>query len=114
MFINIEETPNPNTLKFIPESEIKLDKTYIFNRDDDLQGNQFLETLFDIDGIKSVLIDKSFISITKLDSSVWEVLKTIITSTLGNYLDQNDNSLLLDKITKPKDIFNHLYLYKSY
>ena len=30
MFINVEETPNPNTLKFIPEKDICVDKSYIF------------------------------------------------------------------------------------
>ena len=30
MFINVEETPNPNTLKFIPEKDISVDRVIYF------------------------------------------------------------------------------------
>ena len=46
MFINVEETPNPNTLKFIPENEINVDKSYLFKRQDNLSKNLFIESLF--------------------------------------------------------------------
>ena len=44
MFINVEETPNPNTLKFIPEKDISVDRSYIFKKTDDLKNNDFLKT----------------------------------------------------------------------
>ena len=47
MFINVEETPNPNTLKFIPEEDISVDRSYIFKKTDDLKNNDFLKNLFD-------------------------------------------------------------------
>ena len=46
MFINVEETPNPNTLKFIPEKDISVDRSYIFKKTDDLKNNDFLKELF--------------------------------------------------------------------
>ena len=51
MFINVEETPNPDTLKFIPEQNIDVDKSFIFKKNDDLKGSSFLSTLFDIEGV---------------------------------------------------------------
>ena len=88
MFINVEETPNPNTLKFIPEKDMSVDRSYIFKKTDDLKNNDFLKNLFDIDGVESILIDSDFISITKDDSSSWAVLRTILTSKIGVFLEK--------------------------
>ena len=90
MFINVEETPNPNTLKFIPEKDMSVDKSYIFKKTDDFKNNDFLKNLFDIDGVESILIDSGFISITKDNSSSWEVLRTILTSKIGVFLEKNN------------------------
>ena len=84
MFINVEETPNPNTLKFIPEKDISVDRSYIFKKTDDLRNNDFLKDLFDIDGVESILIDSGFISVTKDNSSSWDVLRTILTSKISD------------------------------
>ena len=90
MFINVEETPNPNTLKFIPEKNISVDKSFIFKKTDDLKKNDFLKNLFDIEGVESILIDSGFISVTKDNSSSWEVLRTILTSKIGVFLEKNN------------------------
>ena len=90
MFINVEETPNPNTLKFVPEKDMSVDRSYIFKKTDDFKNNDFLKNLFDIDGVESILIDSGFISITKDNSSSWEVLRTILTSKIGVFLEKNN------------------------
>ena len=90
MFINVEETPNPNTLKFIPEKDISVDRSYIFKKTDDLKSNDLLKNLFDIDGVESILIDSGFISVTKDNSSSWAVLRTILTSKIGTFLEKNN------------------------
>ena len=91
MFINVEETPNPNTLKFIPEKDMSVDRSYLFKKTDDLKNNNFLTNLFDTDGVESILIDSGFISVTKDNSSTWEVLRTILTSKIGAFLEKNNN-----------------------
>ena len=90
MFINVEETPNPNTLKFIPEKDISVDRSYIFKKADDFKNNYFLKDLFDIDGVESILIDTGFISVTKDNSSSWAALRTILTSKIGVFLEKNN------------------------
>ncbi len=90
MFINVEETPNPNTFKFIPEKNISVDKSYIFKSTDDFKNNAFIKSLFDVDGVESILIDPGFISITKDKSSSWDVLRTILTSKIGVFLERNN------------------------
>ena len=90
MFINVEETPNPNTFKFIPEKNISVDRSYIFKRTDDIRNNEFLKNLFDIEGVESILVDSAFISVTKDHDTSWEVLLTILTSKIGSFLEQNN------------------------
>ena len=90
MFINVEETPNPNTLKFIPEKDMSVDRSYLFKKTDDLKSNDLLKNLFDIDGVESILIDSGFISVTKDNSSSWAVLRTILTSKIGVFLEKNN------------------------
>ena len=90
MFINVEETPNPNTLKFIPEKNMSVDRSYLFKKTDDFKNNEFLKNLFDIEGVESILIDSGFISVTKDNISSWGVLRTILTSKIGVLLEKNN------------------------
>ena len=57
MFINVENTPNPETLKFIPECEIKVDKSYIFKKGDQIESAELVNQLFEVEGVESILID---------------------------------------------------------
>lgn len=93
MFINVEETPNPNTFKFIPEKNINIAKSYIFKRTDNIKSNHFLNSLFEVEGVESVLIDPEFISVTKEDNVSWEILRTILTSKIGSFLENNNYSI---------------------
>ena len=88
MFIKVEETPNPDTLKFIPEKELGLSKNFFLNKGDDVKQLPIAEELFGLEGVKSILLDNDFISITKTRNESWEFLKTIITSHLGSYLQK--------------------------
>jgi Fe-S cluster biogenesis protein NfuA len=102
MFINVEETPNPDTLKFIPENEIKVEKSFLFKKKDDFTDNIFIKSLFDIEGVETVLVDKEFISITKHKNTSWDVLRTMITSQIGSYLEKNVSLFIIEKVDDKK------------
>ena len=95
MFINVEETPNPDTLKFIPENELEVEKSFLFKKKDDLNENPFIKNLFDLDGVETVLVDKEFISITKHKNTSWDSLRTMISSQIGSYLEKNESLLIV-------------------
>ncbi len=90
MFLKVEETPNPNTLKFIPEKSINFKGTKLFNLGDDYNNSNFLETIFSIQGVKSVLLNSNFISVSKSNDEEWKVLKTILTAKIGTALQKKD------------------------
>jgi Fe-S cluster biogenesis protein NfuA len=86
MFIQIEETPNPNTLKFLPGIEIMPPgQTASFRSEQDCKNSKLAKKIIEIDGVESVFFGSEFISITKADSINWQSLKAIIVATIVDH-----------------------------
>lgn len=83
MSIFTEPTPNPRTIKFIPEtrlSEVPLD--FVTAPADDA----LLQSIFDIYGVTGVHIGDTFISITVENPSLWEEVKPLVRTALTDGL----------------------------
>ena len=93
MFLKIEETPNPNTLKFIPENKLDYKGTKLYKVSDDYENSYLLETIFSIKGISSVLLNSEFISVSKNEEEDWAVLKTMLSAKIGSALQKKDKIL---------------------
>lgn len=88
MFIQTQETPNPNSLKFLPGVPvIETNETHDFPNPQSAVGrSQLARLLFRIEGVKSVFFGKDFITVTKLDDEVeWRLLKPEIFATIMDY-----------------------------
>ena len=87
MFIQTQETPNPNSLKFLPGVPVVENGTYDFPHPQSAVGRSPLaKLLFRIEGVKSVFFGKDFITITKLDDEVeWRLLKPEIFATIMDF-----------------------------
>lgn len=87
MFIQTQETPNPNSLKFLPGVPVVENDTYDFPNPQSAVGrSQLARLLFRIEGVKSVFFGKDFITVTKLDDEVeWRLLKPEIFATIMDY-----------------------------
>ncbi len=87
MFIQTENTPNPATLKFIPEDiEIAGSNPSEFKNLDQAKGKSILaEQLFAIEGVESVFLGKDFVTITKAEDKTWSDIKTEILSTIMDF-----------------------------
>ena len=90
MFLRIEETPNPNTIKFIPEEKLEYEGTKLYVVSDDYENSFLLKTIFSIKGVTSVLINANFISVSKTEEEDWDVLKTILSAKIGSALQKTD------------------------
>ena len=84
MFIQTEETPNPLTLKFLPQKVVMEEGTCQFTSVDEAQKSPLAERLFKISGVERVLFGSDFISITKLPDREWYILKP---SVLGAIME---------------------------
>lgn len=85
MFIQVEETPNPNSLKFYPGEPILESGTIDFQ--DKVTASlksPLAKSLFRIKGVKSVFFSQEFITVTKDDDDAleWKVLKPQIFSAI--------------------------------
>jgi len=85
MFIQTEETPNPESLKFIPGVNVSytpmnfLDISHASN-------SPLAEKLFELKSVKSVFLGYDFITITKQENERWELIKAEILVTIMDFL----------------------------
>jgi Fe-S cluster biogenesis protein NfuA len=87
MFIQTEETPNPATLKFIPDGHIVLKNgTAEFKNQKQAESKSPLALqLFTITGVEAVFFGHDFITITKSGNAVWKYLTTEIQAVIMDF-----------------------------
>ena len=78
MFIQTEDTPNPETLKFIPGNNILKTGTADFSSKELALDSPLATRLFEIDGVSRVFLATDFISVTKDPQLAWNNLKPLI------------------------------------
>ena len=65
MNIITEITPNPETLKFIVDTQLLNSKGVEFKNSNNIKKNKFVQDFFSLDGIESIFVGPNFISVTK-------------------------------------------------
>jgi NFU1 iron-sulfur cluster scaffold homolog, mitochondrial len=89
MFIQTEETPNPESLKFIPGIEVSPEKSVNFKSEQDCYISLLAKNLFDIKYVTSVFFGKDFITVSKQKDKSWEVIKPEILLTITEHFSAN-------------------------
>lgn len=87
MFIQTQDTPNPNSLKFLPGVEVLgPGKTMDFPNGTEAYCSPLGKLLFRIDGVKGVFFGPDFITVTKVDEDIdWKILKPEIFATIMDF-----------------------------
>ena len=86
MFIQTEDTPNPETLKFIPGNIILNTGTADFSSKESALDSPLASKLFEIDGVSRVFLATDFISVTKISQFDWNILKpSILTGIMEHF-----------------------------
>ncbi|MFT4967764.1 MAG: Fe-S cluster biogenesis protein NfuA [Candidatus Deianiraeaceae bacterium] len=87
MFIQTEETPNPLSLKFVTNSEIISSSHNVsYQRNGNLEESpKFIQDIFSINKVTSVMVNAEFITITIEEESKWDVIKPEIIHILLEY-----------------------------
>ena len=102
MFIQTQDTPNPNSLKFLPGKKVSNDGPFEF-----LNENQteipILKNILSINGVTGVFLSEDFLSINKNQEESWENIKHIVISYLNEFYDQGNEYI----INKNKDFGNN-------
>ncbi|KAJ3604221.1 hypothetical protein NHX12_028962 [Muraenolepis orangiensis] len=86
MFVQTQDTPNPNSLKFLPGRAVLESGTMDFAAPRDAFCSPLARQLFRIDGVKSVFLGPDFITITKSDADVqWKVIKPDVFAAIMDF-----------------------------
>ena len=104
--IQIETTPNPDSLKFLSENVISAAGTEEFHKSKESETtNPFIKELLNFKGVELILLSKNFLSVKKTKDVSWGELKPMVISHLNEYFEKNNQPILTDNnIDKKTDI----------
>ena len=95
--IQIEQTPNPDSVKFMSEKIISAIGTEEFQKNKiEEVSNLFVKELLEFNGVELILLSKNFLSVKKTKDVTWDELKPMVISHLNDYFDKNDEPILKD------------------
>mmetsp|Transcript_334 Transcript_334/g.710 ORF Transcript_334/g.710 Transcript_334/m.710 type:complete len:324 (-) Transcript_334:85-1056(-) len=104
VFIQTENTPNPESIKFVPSNTIVLENEdgagHFLNKTDAIEEilkSPLAKELFKVDGVKAVYFGRDFVSVTKRAESKWQFMRPEIFSVLMDFFENPNNKVLLDK-----------------
>ena len=87
MFIQTEETPNPDTLKFLPGQEIATGTPRDFATFEDAQESLLARELFAVEGVIRVFAGLDFVSVTKAEGIEWPHIKPAVLGAIIDVLE---------------------------
>lgn len=80
VFIQTENTPNPESIKFVPSGRVVLENEdgngYFVQKSDptqDILKSPLATQLFKVDGVKAIYLGSDFVTVTKFAQSPWYV-----------------------------------------
>ncbi|XP_077417915.1 NFU1 iron-sulfur cluster scaffold homolog, mitochondrial [Vanacampus margaritifer] len=86
MFVQTQDTPNPNSLKFLPGRVVLESGTMDFSSPREAYTSPLARQLFRIDGVKSVFLGPDFITITRADKNIeWKVMKPDVFAAIMDF-----------------------------
>ena len=104
MFIQTEQTPNPQTLKFLPGKVIMKEGTAFYQNIEEAKVSPFAKRLFGVDGIEGVFFGSDFITITKSENLDWEVMKPLVLGSIMDHFNSEDETIINVENSKSSDL----------
>jgi len=96
--IQIEQTPNPDSLKFLSEKIISTVGTEEFQKKDKNKiGNNFIKNLLEVKGVELILLSDTFLTVKKDNKVSWDAIKPTVISYMNDYFQKNDKPILSSK-----------------
>uniref|UniRef100_A0A3Q3VMW6 NFU1 iron-sulfur cluster scaffold homolog, mitochondrial n=1 Tax=Mola mola TaxID=94237 RepID=A0A3Q3VMW6_MOLML len=100
MFVQTQDTPNPNSLKFLPGCKVLESGTMNFDSPRGAHCSPLARQLFRIDGVKGVLLGPDFITISKSNADMeWKVIKPDVFATIMDFF--TSGLPVVDEDSKP-------------
>ena len=103
--IQVEQTPNPDSLKFLSQKILSKVGTEEFKKSNLKNINiPFVKEVLNFSGVELVLISDNFLTVKKEKNVSWDSLKPMIISHLNDYFEKNNDPILINsKMEKKTD-----------
>ena len=96
MFIQTQQTPNPNSLKFLTEKKVSLVGPIEF-KDKSETNISLIKNILSINGVTGIFLSDDYLSVNKDTNIEWEDLKHIIISYINDFYDQGNECIISEK-----------------
>ena len=104
MFIQTEQTPNPQTLKFLPGKVVMEEGTAFFQNDQEATNSPFAKRLFGVEGVEGVFFGSDFITITKTQTLDWQVMKPLVLGSIMDHYNSGEVTLIKESKKENKSL----------
>ena len=94
MFVQTQNTPNPNSIKFLPSKKVSNDDPFEIT-DKNKSNNELVRNILSINGVTGIFLAEDYLSVNKDEKINWEDLKHIIISFINDYY-ASGNEIVID------------------
>ena len=101
MYVQTEETPNPNTLKFLPGKTVSEVGSIEFTAKEQTE-NILIKDILSMKEVNMVFLGSDFITVKKTEQILWKEIKPKIISLINEYYLKNKVSILNKNYVKQK------------
>ena len=93
--IQTENTPNPDSLKFLSERTLSAIGTEEFKKEKENEIKiPFVKELLNFKGVELILLSEKFLSVKKTKEVSWNELKPMVISHMNDYFEKSDEPIL--------------------
>jgi len=108
VFIQVEKTPNPFSLKFLPSQPVKLgaetSSGFHFTKGDaEAAKSPLARRLFTVDHVTGLFVAQDFITVSKDDAGAWSTIKPHVFSHLMDFFAEGVDAVSASDESTPKD-----------
>ena len=101
MFVQTQETPNPNSLKFIPGKIVSNNGSFEINNKEEI-NNDLIRNILSINGVTGIFLGEDFLSVNKKENTNWEDVKHIVISLINEFYSDGKEFIIDKKLNNEK------------
>tara|TARA_Y100000590_G_scaffold358053_1_gene413218 strand:- start:1616 stop:2158 length:543 start_codon:yes stop_codon:yes gene_type:complete len=103
MFVQTLNTPNPNSLKFLPGEKVSISGPIEFT-DKNKTSNELIRNILSINGVIGLFLSDDFLSVNKNSKTDWEDIKHIVISFINEFYSSGKKYVYENSSSKNKDL----------
>tara|TARA_B100001057_G_scaffold454409_1_gene500173 strand:+ start:366 stop:905 length:540 start_codon:yes stop_codon:yes gene_type:complete len=107
MFVQTEETPNPNSLKFLPGKNVSNSGPYEITNKNEVD-NELIRNILSVQGVEGIFLGKDFLSVNKNDHIKWDEIKHIVISLINDFYSGGNEFVIDDNIKNDNSDLNDI------